>query len=298
MYPRQYLILDMGVIKLNGGSSVLFKIEEMKDRFTKAERKVAEYVLSNFNKIIFMSITELSDASNTSEGTLVRFCQKIGFSGFHPFKIALAFYARPDEANGTNDNLTTDKLEAIKEGISLNIVQVIEECSRVFSAEAIRESVMRISGAREILVIGVGASGNSCRELQYRLMRLGLRSMFAEDPHIQVMIASQLDNRDVAIAMSQSGSTLEVVDISKLAKKSGAKLITITGYERSPLGVISDILLLTPTRTTPFESGTLRSRVAQHFVIEALVESLLISLGEIGKRNIDKTAEAVAKWIY
>jgi len=270
----------------------------MEEHFTKAERKVAEYVISNFSKVIFMSITELSDASSTSEGTLVRFCQKLGFSGFHPFKIALAIDARPEESIEARDNLTIERLETVKKHISSNILQVIEESEKLFSPEAIRESVLRIVKAREILVIGVGSSGNSCRELQYRLMRLGLRSIFAEDPHIQMMIASQLGVRDVAIAVSQSGSTLEVVDISESAKKNGAELITITGYERSPLGVISDILLLTPTRTTPFESGTLRSRVAQHFVIEALVEALLISLGESGIRNIDKTAEAVAKWIY
>ena len=58
-----------------------------------AERKIADYVLTNFEQVQFMSITQLADECGTADATVTRFCQSLELKGFNAFKIELAKYA-------------------------------------------------------------------------------------------------------------------------------------------------------------------------------------------------------------
>ena len=74
--------------------NVLLSVETLKDSFTKTESRIASFVLENPKKVIYMSLTELSDALKVSEGSIVRFCQKAGFRA-SSFKIAMAMSESP-----------------------------------------------------------------------------------------------------------------------------------------------------------------------------------------------------------
>src|SRR5690625_2488439 len=60
------------------------------DEIGHAQRRVADYVLSNHEEVIRMSITQLSEASEASEATVVRLMQSVGFDGYNDFKISLS----------------------------------------------------------------------------------------------------------------------------------------------------------------------------------------------------------------
>lgn len=277
--------------------NVLLKVETLKDSFTKTEKLIASYLLSNPTIIIYMSLTELSDTLKVSEGSIVRFCQKIGFTGFHPFKIAVALCEKPKELSSERLPEPGD-LKGLKSFIAESYIGVIRETSKFISEETLRQCVDLIKTARSILLVGVGASGNTAQDVFYKFMRFGLNVKYTHDVHLQAMMASQLSDGDALIAISQSGSTLETVDIARLAHKTGSKVISITGYARSPLAKSSDLVLLTPTRETPFESGAIRSKVAQLYVLELLVTAVFQKIQSEGQVSIEKTAEAVSKWIY
>lgn len=278
--------------------NLLLQIESKKNNFTKTEKKIAEYILTDYSKVVYMSITELSDTLKVSEGTIVRFCQKMGFSGFHPFKISLAVTQRT--ITDTDDLFTVNNgdMRALKNYVARRNIEIIESTNQFISETELAMCVDDIKKADRILISGMGASGNTAGDFFYKLIRLGLNCQRAVDAHMQAMLASQLQKGDVLIAISQSGSTLETVDIAQQAKAQGAKVISITGYERSPLTKFSDRVLLTPTKETPFESGAIRAKIAQLFVIELLFSALYMEIKDIGLKNIKLTADSVAKWIY
>jgi len=278
--------------------NILLKIESKKHTFTKTENKIAQYVLSEYDKVVYMSITELSDKLKVSEGSIVRFCQKLGFSGFHPFKINLAVTQR--DIKETDDLLDLKKgdMAGLKNFVSKRNIAIIENTKQFISERELSLCVELLKGANQIMISGMGASDNTAGDCFYKLLRLGLNCKKATDAHIQAMLASQLTEGDVLIAISQSGSTLETVDIAQNAKRHGASVISITGYERSPLTKFSDHVLLTPTKESPFESGAIRAKIAQLFVIELLFSALYIEFEETGMKSIKNTADSVAKWIY
>lgn len=296
MYVFFCLIIESGD-DMTETENVLLRVETLKDSFTKTEKRIASYVLSNPTGIIYMSLTELSDTLKVSEGSIVRFCQKIGFTGFHPFKIAVALCEKPKE-HFSECLPEPEDLKGLKNFIAESYIGVIRDTSKFISEETLRQCVDVIITASSILLVGVGASGNTAQDAFYKFMRFGLNVKYTHDVHLQAMMASQLSGTDTLIAISQSGSTLETVDIAKLAHKTGAKVVSITGYERSPLAKSSDLVLLTPTRETPFESGAIRSKVAQLYVLELLVTAVFRKIEPEGQISIERTAEAVSKWIY
>ncbi len=76
---------------MQGKENVLLTIETLKDSFTKTEKKIATFVVKNPQKVVYMSLTEVSDILKVSEGSIVRFCQKLGYTGFHPLRLLGGF---------------------------------------------------------------------------------------------------------------------------------------------------------------------------------------------------------------
>ncbi len=83
------------------------------------------------------------------------------------------------------------------------------------------------------------------------------------DAHLQAMAAVSLTKSDVAIGISHSGSTKDVVDALSSAHKSGAITIAITNFSPSPLTKAADIVLLTAAPESAFGGEVLTSRIAQ-----------------------------------
>src|SRR6201994_5113999 len=55
-----------------------------------AEQRVADFILSHPDELIYLTVTELAERTNTSESTVVRLTQKIGYKGYQEFQIVLA----------------------------------------------------------------------------------------------------------------------------------------------------------------------------------------------------------------
>lgn len=278
------------------GKNILLLIETQKDSFSKTGKKIAAYVLKNPEKTAYMSLTELSDTLDVSEGSIVRFSQKLGFTGFHPFKIAVAISQNREK--NLSETIDWSQKDKLKDFVAQRNIEVIKNTREFIDDKILDDCVDNIVSARTILLCGAAASGNTANDIYYKFMRIGLNCKISPDIHITAMMASQLGKKDVLLAISQSGSTLEIVDIASLAKAKGAKVIAITGYSRSPLTKFADNVILTPIRETPFDSGALQSKISQLYILELLFSAVFFKIKDSGKRKIQETAEAVSKWIY
>ena len=137
--------------------NLLLQVESKRNTFTKTEKKIAEYILSDYSSVVYMSITELSDTLKVSEGTIVRFCQKMGFSGFHPFKISLAVTQRT--MNDSDDLFTVNKgdMRALKNYVARRNIEIIESTNQFISETELAMCVDDIKTAGKILISGMGA---------------------------------------------------------------------------------------------------------------------------------------------
>jgi 6-phospho-3-hexuloisomerase len=97
---------------------------------------------------------------------------------------------------------------------------------------------------KKILVVGVGRSGLVGRAFAMRLRHLGARSYVVGET-----ITPSVEEGDLLVAISGSGSTQIVVAAAEAAKRMKAKVAAITSYYDSPLGRLADLVVFVPGRT-------------------------------------------------
>ena len=72
---------------------------------TKAEKKVADYILENAQEVLFMSITDLAAACKVGETTVFRFCKSMKLQGYQEFRIQLSLSMQNEEEKSEQETL-------------------------------------------------------------------------------------------------------------------------------------------------------------------------------------------------
>ena len=116
--------------------------------------------------------------------------------------------------------------------------------------------------AARIEVYGIGSSGPIAVDLAYRFLQLGLPAVALIDSHIQAVSAAMTGPQAAVITISHSGSTVETLLATRLAKEAGAQTIGITRFGKSPLQRYCDVVLHTVANETRYRPEAMSSRVA------------------------------------
>jgi len=269
------------------------RLREMKASLRNAEEQVANYILLHHGEIINLTITELAEQAGVSEATVVRMCQKLGYKGFQELKIALALeLVKPVQAIHEEIH-EDDEVDQAVEKVFRGNMFAIENTLRVLSMGEMKKAVDALANARKIEIYGVGGSGPVARDAAHKLMKTGIPCVAYDDPHMQIMSASLLGPGCVAIGISHSGSSKDIVEALSVAKAAGATTISISNYAKSPIDKVSDIKLATASKETSYRTEGTASRIAQLCIIDALFVGVgLKRTGDIVE-NIQKTRRAV-----
>lgn len=254
-------------------SALITKINAQIPRLTKSEQRVALYITQNPQTAIFQSISELADCSNTSEATVVRTCKNLGFSSYQEFKVLLAqAIANPVQmlhgAICIEDNAP---VSSIVNSVFDSTVQTLRLTQSSLDIPSMEQAADLLCRARRVFILGLGGSHAMALDLQHKLLRLGIDAVYHSDLHLQrISIANQVTSEDVLFAISHSGSSKDVVDNALLAKKAKAKIIALTGAQKSPLSSCADVQIYTLSDETKHSIASVSSRLAQLAVIDVL----------------------------
>lgn len=259
-------------------------IESFYPSFSKQEKKVADYIISEKGNVSLMALQEITKKISVSEATIVRFVRKLGFKGFIDFKLRIAKETQNEIELNSDDYITN---------ISNYVAKTIEETKALTNKEEVEKAISLIEESEAIYAFGLGASGVAAQELHNRFMRYGKNGNFASDSHLQIMYASLFKSTDVVIIISLSGETSELIYSAKVAKENGAKIIVITNYILSPIAKMADIVLLTAGRETPLDGGSLISKISQLFVIDILATGYALRNKEEALKVKEKIASAI-----
>lgn len=269
--------------------------------FTKAETKVADYVLQNPGKVVYMSIVDLSDACQVGDTSVFRFCKKLKFQGYQDFKLQLA----QNIAGGQKDNpqllgdvSLDDPVDIVVRKLLETTIGALRETSQFINPESVSKAVDYMIAADRILFLGVGASMITAAEAKSKFVRITRKVGISLDSHSQAMEASLLTDRDVAVAISYSGSTKDTIKLAQISKEAGARVICITRFPKSPLVSYSDVVLLCGANESPFQSGSLSAKISQLYLLDVLYTEYFIRTWEKSTMEIQKTARSVLDKLY
>lgn len=255
------------------------------NEFTAAEASFAEYVLRH-DDVIFKSITLVTEESGIGYGTVIRFCQKLGFAGFQDFKIHFAVEAGAGSAEkGEAEPGWLERQSGITARQIATTAQALSEANLQAIAKAIAE-------ARFTLIVGVAGSFPVAMELAYRMDRLGVMARAESDTHLQSIRSSLLGPNDLLFAISSSGSTKEILDCAQLARGRGAKVVALTNFAKSPLTEKSDFVLTTAVWEGALEAE-LGTKIPFFFAVE-LLSSLLRNCVPGAEESLCVSSDSVA----
>ncbi|VNY20293.1 phosphosugar-binding transcriptional regulator [Streptococcus pneumoniae] len=158
--------------------------------------------------------------------------------------------------------------------IKNNYLSIVESTRKLIDGRQIELAIKLIREANQILMIGVGSSGNAAREFESSLLRIGIISKTVIDTHFQLMHTALLKDNDLIIAFSLSGSTKEVEETLLNAKRKNVKIISITNYSSRNIAKLSDCVFLTSKKESYLEGGSLMAKASQLFIIDVICTRL------------------------
>jgi len=250
--------------------SILTRIRLMAVELKGAEARLATYIQSNPNELIYRSVAEVAVESGVSEATVVRFARKLGLIGFQDLKLHLSREVVSPIRSIHEEIGQADAHVEILRKVFGSHVAALNDTLQVIDVKSLTRAVEAILKAHHIYFVGVGTSGPNTIDAYNKFFRLGLPCSAHTDSHLQAMVASICQPEDVVVAVTHSGNTKDPVTTLELAHARGATTVAITNFSRSPISKIADIVLHTASSETKFRAEALASRIAQVAIIDTL----------------------------
>ena len=273
--------------------AILDRIHASYYQLSAAERKVADYVLGQYDQVQFMSITQLAEECGVAEATVSRFCRSLKLKGFNAFKLELAKYsvagASPRAAVPGEDSLG-GRVHEVGRLAAAAVHHTIE----LVDPKQVLRAVELFEKSPHVMCIGSGGS---------MIMASAFANMFAmadpkfyavADSHTQLSSAATMGKEDMIVLFSYSGATTSGVQVLELARSRGIRTVLVTRYPRSPAAKLADVVLRCGSNEGPFQLGSVPAKVAQLVVMDVLFQEYCHRNRNRCEDNIQRIASALS----
>lgn len=222
------------------------KIEKNFSSLPQNQRKIAEYFIDNFDKIPFLTVHQISESTEASVASIVRFAQRVGFSGFSEMRIAITDSLQTKLKHKQTFPLF-DKRKAdgdILTSVANIDIKNINDTLSLIEREKFDEAIDLILKSKRIFTAGLGISYLLAEILAYQLTQVSLDSSVLKHTHtvFQEQIL-YMNKSDLLITFSFPPYSIETIDAAQFAKRRGIKVISVTNKQSSPITFHSEISL-------------------------------------------------------
>jgi RpiR family transcriptional regulator, carbohydrate utilization regulator len=259
--------------KIDPARNILEVITVSREHLRRSDRKVAELTLANPGFVLNATLAKVAQRAKVSEPTVIRFCEAIGCNGFQGFKLRLAQSLALGMPATHSVLRANDSVAEIADKIFDYTMNSLNWARRRLDKQALLRAIDALEHANRIEFFGFGASGILAADAQQKFPLFGVPCNAHVDSHQQFIAAAMLKPGDVAVAISNTGQTVAILDMARVAGQAGATVIGITGAE-SPLVRECTIPLIVETlENTDLYTPTI-SRIAGLVVIDILATSV------------------------
>lgn len=278
----------------------LTRIKASYNQFTKAEKKVADYILQNPREVLFMSITDLAEVCEVGDTSVFRFCKTMELKGYQEFKMMLSLSMRDEsgEIDQFAGNISLeDTFEELAQKVLNTNVNALMETYSLLNPEVFKKAIDYLYEAKRICFFGVGASLLTALKATNKFLRIEPKVYCMQDSHMQAMIASTMTNDDVAVLFSYSGATKDTIHVAALAREAGARIICVTRFNKSPLTSYADLTLVCGANEGPLQGGSTSAEISQLFLVDLMYTEYYRRYFDRCSKNNEKTSGSVVEKI-
>lgn len=272
---------------------MLRRIEAVLPALSRAEAQVGRWILDHPRRAAHAAVAEVAAAADTSQPTVIRFCRSVGVSGFRELKIRLAeaiggpaSYLHRDVERGDSDRDVVVK-------VIERSIQTLMDARPVFDTLPVDAAVTLLSGARQVVFAGSGASGHVAADACHKFFRLGLACTATSDVPTMLQQTAIAAAEDVFVLVSQSGESRGVLAAADNARRCGAAVIAVTDAG-SPLAERATLLLACPANEDPNVYTPMSSRLVQLALLDALQVATALRLGQPAEDRLRQSKLSLA----
>ena len=186
--------------------NILKVIRENMTSFSKSHKRIADYILNNYERCAFYTAAKLAVETDTSESTVVRFPIAIGLSGYPEFQEALCDIVQEkihyyDKIDITSEGLTPDAV--VNNVLSMDAKKIEHTLANV-DVKAFNIAVDDIIKAENVYVIGMRSCAPLADFLSYylKVIRGNVVSVKAGNSNELFEELMHLTEKDVVIGIS------------------------------------------------------------------------------------------------
>ncbi len=256
--------------------------------FSRRQQAIADFVLEKYHEVPFLSVLEIAECTGASEATVVRFCQRIGYSGYSDMKTALVDALRQEMqavSDSSVESLSTDigrdSLSAVAQLEQHNIRRLVDGVDK----QEFRRVAATLFKADHIFTVGYGISAYHADFASYLFTEHGLRSTCLEtrftSPREQLIT---LRPSDLVLAFSFPPYSKQTLEILEESKQRGIPAVVVTDRATAPSVPLASHALIVSSRRMTFTNAS----AAVHVLLNALVV-------EIAERHRGETVNAISR---
>jgi DNA-binding MurR/RpiR family transcriptional regulator len=252
--------------------------------------RIAAVITGDPESVAHASIVDLAERTGTSTATVTRFSRALGFKGYANLRVAIATETgRAEQARWetdiSGDIAPEDSLDSVLKVIATADTRAIQATAGGLDMTDVERVAAAIAAAGRVEIFGLGSSGTAGREMAFRLERIRIPVWSRSDTHTALTNAALLGPGDVAIGLSHSGRTVEVIETLAEAADHGALTVAVTSYPRSPLAETADVVFTTAVHETTFRLAALSALHSTLLVLDLIYVA-------VAQRTYQRTTEA------
>lgn len=259
---------------------IISNINRNFQKFSKGQKKLAEFILKNYEKAVFLSAAKLGETVGVSESTVFRFAVSLGYEGYPQFHKALEEVVKNKLNTVQKLELTNDRIHQkdVLKTVLQSDAEKIRTTMENIDQSAFETAVDTILNAQTIYIIGVRSSAPLANVLAFHLNVVFSRVKLIETNSMGEMFEKiiHMDEKDVIVGISFPRYSLSTLRALEYAKKRNTTIITITDSYKSPLTQYSECNLIANCDLV----SIVDSLVAPMSIINALIVAIFLKRQE------------------
>lgn len=270
-------------------------IKKKYNNLSVTQKKAADYIFNNPEKAAFNTAVQIGIDAGVSDSTVIRLSYALGFRSFSEMqemlrKQIMDTISNPNKGNriGMNMNVSEEFTQIIE-----NQICALQSLYNKLDASSIHKAAEAFIEADQILVMGYYSAFTVAYNFYLNLEMMRKNVFFYRTTETEIQRLYNLTDKSVVMAVSFPRHVKDVLRFINEAKKQGARVISITDSELSPVCQNSDIPFVVDVDIDK-ETGLLTAPAAMtlHYLIAMDIknkdkENVLRKLNNI-RTNLDK----------
>lgn len=264
-------------------------LTERLPKMSKGHKKIAEYILSHYDKAAFMTASKLGSIVGVSESTVVRFATELGYEGYPEMQKALKEFTSNKLTTVQRMNVMNDQFageDVLTRVMNFDIEQIrksLEEIDR----DTFNTTVDALAQAKNIYVIGARSASVLARFIvfYFNIMFDNVKLVHTTSTSEMFEQILNIGSDDIMIGVSFPRYSKHTVKAFRYAHDNGAKVIAITDSKASPLAKYADHLLLAHSDMASFADSIVAPM--------SLINALICAVGMKKQKYVEKNFESL-----